>query len=160
MSAPPEGFMSLIRRMSLSIVISFSMACASDGISAPPFGFRHAAATFACGPADGPAVAIYLTPDPVTSLEPATPYVRIYVAQPVNALSGRTWMLAGGKSEGGAWFHSAGSNYEIATIGHMVASSVSTDNTIEGTVDVTFPNAGRIRGGFRAPWVTSTVLCG
>jgi len=152
--------MSLIRLMSVSMVISFSMACAADGISAPPVGFTHAAATFACGPADGPAVAIYLTPDPVTSLEPTTPYVRIYVAQPVNALTGRTWILAGSKSEGAAWFHSAASNYEIATSGYMVASSVSPDKTIKGTVNIIFPNAGPIRGGFRAVWVPSTVLCG
>jgi hypothetical protein len=151
--------MSLIRLMSVSMVISLSMACGGDGISGPPFRFTHAAATFACGPADGPAVAIYLTPDPVTALEPATPFVRIYVAQPVNALAAGPWILAGSKAEGGAWFHSAGSNEEIATIGHMVVSSVTADNTIVGTVDVTFPNAGRIQGGFHAVWVPSTVLC-
>jgi hypothetical protein len=153
--------MSLIRVMSVSMVISFSMACAADGISGPPFRFTHAAATFACGPADGPAVAIYLTPDPVTSsLEPATPYVRMYIAQPLSALSGRMWILAGSKAQGGAWFHSSGSNSEIATIGYLLATSVSPDNTIEGTVDVTFPNAGRFQGGFHAVWVPSNVLCG
>jgi hypothetical protein len=152
--------MSLIRWMSVSMVISFSMACGGSGISAPPVGFTYAAATRTCGPADGPAVAIYLTPDPVTSLEPATPFVRMYVAESVNALAGRTWILAGSKSAGGAWFHSAASNYEIATGGYMIVSSVSTDNTIEGKVNISFPNAGRIRGGFRAAWVPSTVLCG
>jgi hypothetical protein len=151
--------MSLIRVMSVSMVISLSMACAADGISGPPFRFTHAAATFACGPADGPAVAIYLTPDPVTVLEPATPFVRIYVAQPVNALAAGPWILAGTKAEGGAWFQSAAGE-EPATFGYMIVSSVSTDKTIDGTVDVTFPNAGRIQGGFHAVWVPSTVLCG
>ena len=152
--------MSLIRWMSVSMVISFSMACGGSGISAPPVGFTYAIATRSCGPADGPAVAIYLAPDPVTSLEPATPYVRMYVAESVNALAGRTWILAGSKSAGGAWLHSAASNYEIATGGYMIVSSVSSDNTIEGKVNITFPNAGRIRGGFRAVWVPNTVLCG
>jgi hypothetical protein len=151
--------MSLIRVMSVSMVVCFSMACAADGISGPPFRFTHAAATFACGPADGPAVAIYLTPDPVTVLEPATPFVRIYVAQPVNALAAGPWILAGSKAEGAAWFQSADGE-EAATIGYMIVSFVSADKTIEGTVDVTFPNAGRIRGGFHAVWVPNAVLCG
>ena len=151
--------MSLIRLLSVSMVISFSMACA-NGISAPPAGFTHAAATSACGPADGPAVAIYLTRDPVTSLPPTTPYVRVYVWQSVSALIGRPWLLAGSKSEGGAWFHSAANNYEFVTSGYMIARSVSSDNTIEGEVNITFPNAGRVRGGFRAVWVPNTVLCG
>jgi len=150
--------MPLIRLMSVSMVVCFSMACAADGISGPPFRFTHAAATFACGPADGPAVAIYLTPNPVTSLEPTTPFVRIYVAQSVNALAAGPWILAGSKAEGGAWFHSAASE-EAATIGYMIVSSVSADKTIEGTVDVSFPNAGRIRGGFHAVWVPNTVVC-
>lgn len=152
--------MSLIRVMSVSMVISFSLACAADGISGPPFRFTHAAATFACGPADGPAVAIYLTPNPVTSLEPTTPFVRIYIAQSVNALAAGPWILAGSKAEGTAWFQSAAASEEAATIGYMIVSSVSADKTIEGTVDVTFPNAGRIRGGFHAVWVPNTVLCG
>jgi hypothetical protein len=151
--------MPLIRLMSVSIVVSLSIACAADGISAPPFRFTHAAATFACGPADGPAVAIYLTTNPVTSVEPATPFVRIYVAQPLNALAAGPWILSGSKAEGAAWFQSAASE-EAATIGYMIVSSVSADKTIEGTVDVTFPHAGRIQGGFHAVWVPNTVLCG
>ena len=151
--------MSLIRLISASMVISFSMACAGDGISAPPVGFTHAAATFECGPADGPAVAIYLAHNPVTSQTPSTPYVRIYLAQPVTAISGRTWTLAGTVSDGNAWFQSAPSNYEVATGGYMIVNSVGSDNTIEGTVDLTFPNAGHIQGGFRAAWLPSVSIC-
>jgi hypothetical protein len=152
--------MFLIRRTSVSMVVCLSMACGADGISAPPLDLTHAAATFACGPADGPAVAIYLAPDPVTSLEPPAPYVRIYVAQPLDALVGQPWILAGTKSAGGAWFHSASNTDEIANTGYVTVISVSSDNTIVGVVDIAFPNAGRIRGGFRAVWVPSTVLCG
>jgi hypothetical protein len=152
--------MSLIRLISASMVISFSLACAGDGISAPPIGFTHAAAFSVCGPADGPAVAIYLARDPVISLTPSTPYVRIYLGQSVTAISGRTWTLAGTASDGNAWFQSAPSNNELATGGYMIVNSVGSDNTIEGTVDVTFPSAGHIRGGFRAPWLPNTSLCG
>jgi hypothetical protein len=152
--------MHLIRRTSVAIVGVVSIACASDSISAPPRGFAHAVASAACGPADGPAVAIYLAPDPVTSLEPATPFVRVYVAMPRDALSGHAWVLAGSKADGGAWFHSSVSKFEIATNGYMAVKSVGADNTIEGSVDIRFPTAGHIRGGFRAVWLPATMLCG
>ena len=147
--------MSLIRLISASMVISFSLACAGDGISAPPIGFTHAVAGPECGPAGGPALAIYLARDPISGA-PSTPYVRIYLAQSVTAISGRTWTLA----DGNAWFQSAPSNYELATGGYMIVNSVGSDNTIEGTVDLTFPSAGHIRGGFRAAWLLPNVeLC-
>jgi len=151
--------MPLIRLISASMVISFSLACAGDGISAPPIGFAHAVA----GPECGPAIAIYLARDPISGA-PSTPYVRIHLAQSLTAISGRTWTLAGTASDGYAWFQSAPStgpqnyNNELATGGYMIVNSVGSDNTIEGTVDLTFPNAGHIRGGFRAPWLLPNVL--
>ncbi len=157
--------MSLIRLISASMVISFSLACAGDGISAPPIGFTHAVAGPVCGSAGGPAVGIYLARDPISGA-PSTPYVRIYLEQSVTAISGRTWTLAGTASDGTAWFQSAPStgpqnyNNELATGGYMIVNSVGSDNTIEGTVDLTFPNAGHIRGGFRAAWLLPNVeLC-
>jgi hypothetical protein len=88
--------------------------------------------------------------------------VRIYLAQSVTAISGWTWTLA----DGNALFQSAPStgpqnyNNELATGGYMIVNSVGSDNTIEGTVDVTFPSAGHIRGGFRAAWLLPNVeLC-
>lgn len=151
--------MSLIRLISASMVISFSLACAGDGISAPPIGFTHAVAGPVCGSAGGPAVGIYLARDPISGA-PSTPYVRIYLEQSVTAISGRTWTLAGTASDGNAWFQSTPSNNELATGGYMIVNSVGSDNTIEGTVDLTFPNAGHIRGGFRAAWLLPNVeLC-
>jgi hypothetical protein len=151
--------MSLIRLISASMVISFSLACAGDGISAPPIGFTHAVAGPVCGTAGGPALAIYLARDPVISLTPSTPYVGIYLWQSVTAISGRTWTLAGTASDGNASFQSTPSNNELATAGYLIVNSVGSDNTIEGTVDVTFPNAGHIRGGFRAAWLPNVLLC-
>jgi hypothetical protein len=74
--------MPVIRWLSLSVLVVFAMGC-SDGITGPPTGFAHAAVTFACGSADGPAVAIYLSPNPVQTLEPIGPYVHIHIDQAV-----------------------------------------------------------------------------
>ena len=145
--------MRVIRWSSFSVLVFFAMAC-SDG-TGPPFGFRHAAATFECGPADGPAVAIYLSPNPVTSLEPSGPYVRIYIAQAVEEVGGKAFPI-GETSPVGAWFQTSPSNSEMATSGYVITSSVNADKTVEGTVDLTFPNAARVHGSFHAPWISRT----
>lgn len=151
--------MPVIRWSSFLVLVVFAMAC-SDGIAAPPTGYTHAAATFACGPADGPAVAIYLSPNPVTSLEPSGPYVRIYIDQSVEQVGGKAWAI-GGSSPAAAWFQTSASNYEIATSGYIITSSVAADKTIDGTVDLTFPNAGHVHGGFHAEWISQAgLLCG
>lgn len=154
-----EGAMSVPRLVSSWMLVVF-FGCASDGIPGPATGLAHAAATVACGPADGPAVAIYLASAPVESLEPAAPYLRFYVWQSLERLSGRSWAVAGRESEGGAWLHSTATDYEIAIGGRVTVSSVAPDSTIEGSADVTFPSAGRIRVRFRAEWLSRAVLCG
>ena len=150
--------MSLIRVIGFSMAAALFLACTDNGISAPPAGFTHAAATRTCGPADGPAVAIYLSPNAIESLEPTTPFVRIYVAEAVNILAGRTWSLAGSGSEGGAWFNASFAPSEVATRGLMTVSSVGSDNTVEGSVDLTFPS-GHIHGGFHALWRPNNIVC-
>ena len=38
-------------------------------------------------------------------------------------------------------------------------SSVGSDKTVEGSVYLEFPNAGRVSGGFHATWIPGNVLC-
>jgi hypothetical protein len=152
--------MSVARLIGSWAIVVFPVACASDGIPGPPAGLAHAAATSACGPADGPAVTIYLSHAPVESLEPPAPYVRIYIWQPLDRLAGRSWVVAGDEAEGSAWLHPVARDNEVATSGRVRVNVVTSDNTIEGLADLTFPSAGRVRGGFRAVWLPRTVLCG
>jgi hypothetical protein len=152
--------MPVIRWSSFSVLVVFAMAC-SDGIAAPPASYTHAAATFACGPSDGPAVAIYLSPNPVTSPVPSGPFVRIYINKAVEEVGGQGWSVAGSGATAAAFFQSSPSNYEFATGGYVITSSVSADKTIEGTVNLNFPNAGHISGGFHAEWISQAgPLCG
>jgi hypothetical protein len=152
--------MPVIRWSSLSVLVVFAMAC-SDGIAAPPVGYTHAAATFACGPTDGPAVAIYLSPDPITSPVPSGQYVRIYINKAVEDVGGQAWPIAGSGATAAAFVQASPSGYELATAGYVITSSVSADKTIDGTVNITFPNAGHITGGFHAEWISQAgPLCG
>ena len=65
----------------------------------------------------------------------------------------------GSSSEAGAWFQSGSSTSEIARSGLMIVSSVGADNSINGTLDVDFPNAGHMTSEFHAKWLPSNFYC-
>lgn len=148
--------MPVTRMLRLSLVVACAMACSSDAISPVFRGFAYSAATAECGPADGPAVAIYLAPNPVGSIEPSAPFVRVYVPVQLDQLTAHVWSV---NTEAGAWFHPDASTYEMAETGYMIVSSVDSDNTVTGEVDLRFPNAGHIRSAFRATWVLNNSIC-
>lgn len=150
--------MSKRHRIAASVVVVFTVACQSDGTQLPPEGFSHAAATRTCGPADGPAIAVYLAPNPVAALEPAAPYVRVNVWQSVGDAAG-SWEVGGGDDEAAAWYFTAPNEFEVAT-GRVTVSAVGSDTTVRGTVDLTFPSVGRITGSFEAAWISVSPLCG
>lgn len=151
--------MSIARMLRLSLVVAFAMACSSDSVSAPFRGFVYAAAVFQCGPTDGPAVAIYLAPNPMGSSEPSAPFVRVYVPVQLNQLTAHVWPIST-NTEAAAWFHPDASTYELAEMGYMIVSSVDSESTITGSVDLHFPDAGHIKSAFRATWVPRNILCG
>ena len=146
---------SLLRVM---VLLAVTASCASDAIPGPPTGLPFAAATPACGPADGPAVAIYLSPDPVESLDPATPFVRIAIWQPRERLTERSWSVADGAAAAG--YVSTPNDFESATGGSVTVSGIDPDGTVRGEVVLTFPVRGRIAGGFYARWFPVALRCG
>jgi hypothetical protein len=151
--------MNLIRRTGGLVVIALSVACKSDRILLPPDGLKYSVAQTQCGPADGPAVAILLSGNPMDGPSPRAPYVRVYIAEASDQLGGRARFVAGPNAEAGAWFNSTDTNYELATGGIVVASYSSADNAIVGSVDLTFANAGHFVGGFHAPLFPMNGLC-
>ena len=151
--------MSVSRIARMAIILAAVVACDSDSVFTPIRHFEYSAATFQCGPADGPATAIFLSHDAVGSIAPSTPFVRIYIPVAVEELSGRVWQLSEDNPEGGAWFHSGDANFELAASGYMIVAAVGSDRTIQGSVYLEFPNAGRVSGAFAAGWIQSTVIC-
>jgi hypothetical protein len=142
----------------MAVVVAAAVACDSDNVFTPIRHFEYSAATFQCGPADGPATEIFLSHD-AASAEPNTPFVRIYIPVAVEELSGRVWQLSAHSPEGGAWFHSSDASSEIAASGYMIVAAVSPDRTVQGSVYLEFPDAGRVSGAFAAGWIQSTVFC-
>jgi hypothetical protein len=151
--------MSVTRVLRFSLVPVFAMACSSDSVSAPLRGFVYSAAVAQCGPADGPAVAIYLSPNPVESIEPSEPFVRVYVPVQLSQLTGHVWQIESINSIAGAWFRPNASTYELADSGYLVVTSIGSDNTVTGSIDLRFPIAGHIKSSFHAAWLPSHSLC-
>ncbi len=102
-------------------------------------------------------MAIFLAPRVLDPRSPVPPYVRIYIDRHVTELTERQWVVAGSGVNAGAWYHH-GSERETATSGVVNVTSVAADNTIEGTVDLTFPS-GAVRRTFRAGWTPMSGLC-
>lgn len=150
-----------IRPLASAVIIAIApLACTSSSIPGPPVGLNHAVAMPACGPADGPAVEIYLTPTPFEASDPALPYVRIYIWQSLTNLTERTWIVGGDQPGGSAWYHSSPNDIIVATSGSVTVNRVAPDKTIEGSADLRFAGGRRVRGGFRAAWRERTMLCG
>ena len=150
--------MTLSRSFALSLVGALVLACSSDGVIGPSSRFGHAAAKFACGPADGPALAIYLSENTMTGEEPPGDFVRVYVSGTVDEIVGKMWPVSTG-SNAAAWFHSGANQDEPATGGYLLVSSGTAGQTLDGTVDIQFSKAGHLQRAFRAEWVPSQVVC-
>ena len=152
------GFMTVCRVTGFSLIAVLVLGCSSDGVIGPTGRFDHAAATSVCGPADGPAFAIYLAPDPITSLEPAGMFVRVYVSGTIDEIRGAILPVST-HSNAAAWFHTNANDSEMATSGYLMVSSGSAGGTLEGSLSLQFPTAGRVHGAFHADWIPTNVLC-
>jgi hypothetical protein len=150
--------MSLTRVFSCALVVVFAMACSSDSVSPGSKAFAYSTVTPQCGPADGPAAAVYLAPSLAGATGESAPYVRVYVAVSVDQLTG-LWPITT-NSNAAASFQSDASAYEVAESGYMFVRSVDSDNTVTGSVDLQFPNAGHIKTDFRAKFRPTSILCG
>jgi hypothetical protein len=99
-----------------------------------------------------------LAPNPVVTLDPSAPFVRVFVPVGASELTAHVWPI-GSNTEAGAWFLPYASTTEIAGSGSMTVSSVDGNNNINGSLDLLFPNAGRIKSEFHAKWLTDSFYC-
>lgn len=140
--------------VALMLVSASLTACPQDKITEPISNLPFATASPSCGPADGPAVEITLA----ASDNPAgTPRANVAIYTSLASLTGR-WTLS--PDVGVASYQTATGTGELARSGTVVIESVDAANTVTGTVQLVFPDAGMIRGRFRATWIARTVRCG
>ena len=139
--------------------IALLVPACDAGPAEPPAEFPFASATPECGPADGPAVAIWLTRDTMPELPPGSPRVRLYLWHSLSELAGASWAV-GGASQDGAAEYWDGTGASTPLHGTVRITAVRADSTVEGEVDLDSGDTFSVRGGFRARWIARVVMCG
>ena len=149
--------MTVFRRCGL-LLAAFVLACSADSVVGPGGRFDHALARSVCGPADGAALAIYLSTDPIPSEEPSGEFVRVFIDGPSEQLLGQRLPI-GSPSIVSATYNWGGAKFELARSGYVTLNSGSEGNGLEGSVDLQFPSAGRVHGAFHAEWLPNVTGC-
>lgn len=132
----------------------------NGGLPPPPDGYPYAYAVADCAPWDGPAVTIYLTARAADSTEFSWPQLRISVWRGVADLPGKSFTWPGEQQIGAAVRCADPDACESATAARVTFLSSPDDTTLIGTAELTFAGATSVRGGFRAPWRRTRVMCG
>jgi hypothetical protein len=137
------------------------LACSSGGTTNPPAGFPHAQWTPQCGPADGPAVGLYLASTAIDGAEvPAAPYVHVMLFEAPSVLNGRTWSWEGDSQFGSARLCTRAQECTPASAVTVDMRSFGADSTLRAVVDLRFPGRDPVRGTVQAAHRPRTLLCG
>lgn len=151
--------MTLIRRTRSLLALTLLMACSSDGTLVPTGGLRFAFAQRTCGPADGPAIAIYLTREPTSGPPPVAPYTRISIDLSSSDLDGRLHAVGPNSPDAFATFSRTDNDYEPASAGYVTADYSDNGDSITGAADIVFPDAGHVVSQFKAHVFPMNFLC-
>lgn len=151
-------------RAVLLLTLAGTAGC-TDGFLPPRVNFADAIAMPSCGPADGGAVAIFLTSKPIESDAPAAPYLRVDIWRSLSELSNQTFMLDPGSQSATAFYIANESSSSIVQVsgGTVSISSAAVETGIRGEVNTIIPDHGVVRGNFNARWIpirTTLDLCG
>ena len=152
--------MKLIRRAGSLLALLLLSACDSQGTLVPVQGLRFAFSQYECGPADGPAIGIYLTRDPVNGTQATPPYVHIYIDLSGGDLDGSTHDLGPNSPDAAARYFSADGNYDSARAGSVTAHWTNSGLDVVGVADIVFNNAGHFMSSFDAPLGPMAFICG
>ena len=152
--------MNLIRRAGSLLALALPLACASDGVLIPVEGLRFAFSQYECGPADGPAIGIYLTRDPVDGTLAKPPYVHIYIDLSAGNLDGSTHDVGPQSPDAAARFVNSQGNYDFARAGSVTAHWTNSGLDVVGVADIVFNSAGHLVNSFDAPLGRTALICG
>lgn len=150
-------------RLAWTIILGALGACrgpSSGPLASPPPGYPYAYAVADCAPWDGPAVTIYLTARAADSTEFPWPQVRISVWRGLEALPGQSFTWPADQQIGAAARCADPNACQLATAAHITFGPAPNDTTLTGFAELTFAGDSTLRGGFRAAWRRTRVMCG
>jgi len=154
------GPMRSTRTLGAAVAAGLLAACAEASIPAPPTGYGFAYATRDCGPADGPAVRLFLVPQEVTLWPPSGARVEVAVWRATTQLPGADLVWSGATNLGWAGRCDDVAQCEAATDARVTFRGFAADSTLTGSVDLGFGDGSRVTGGFNAVWHPATPICG
>ena len=154
MTANTESPRRALRLLALVLAAALLAACPQNKITEPISNLPFATASPSCSPVDGPAVEITLAASDSPS---STPRAQVALYERLSNLT-RRWTL--GPDVGVASYMTSSGTGELARSGTVVIEGVDAANTVTGTVQLVFPEAGMISGRIRATWVPRSVRCG
>jgi hypothetical protein len=152
----------MLRPSLLLLATTAAIAGCGDVISSPDL-FPSAIAQRTCGPTDGPAVSILLARDSVTPVREPRLAINLTLWHGVTTLPGRRFALAQDSNDGFASLTSVPvglSSLWVPLTGRVDIRRVTSDTTIVGFVDVTFPDGARFARTFTARWQSAPTFCG
>jgi hypothetical protein len=152
---------SMLRR-GIALGLAALLGC-TDGILPPRVNFADAIAMPSCGPADGGAVAIFLTIQPIQSDAPSPPYLRINIWRSLAELNNQTFPLDDDFPSAIAAYYATEAAPVHAIGGRIAISSASPEAGVSGQINAVIPDHGVINGTFTARWIpvrTTLDLCG
>jgi hypothetical protein len=155
-----QGALVLKRSLSVLLLAGFIAGCSDDSAPLEPLReLPYAVATPSCGPADGPAVLIYLASMPIEALQPVAPFVQVNILRSITELdAGSVIQISESISDANAWFR--GSGVERQATGGEVGVTSRTTDTLAGYIDLRFTDGAPLRGSFAATWTPRQLLCG
>ena len=152
----------MLRPSLLLLATTVALAACGDVITSPDL-FPSAIAQRTCGPTDGPAVNILLARDSVATLGAPRLAINLTLWRGVGALPGRRFLLAQDSDDGFASLTSVPvglSSLWVPLTGRVDIRRVTSDTSIVGFVDITFPDGERFARTFTARWQSASILCG
>jgi hypothetical protein len=152
----------------LAALVVFSSACGSTAApvpTEPPANYPHAYAAIDCGPADGHALTVYLSAEPMVwpddgfPRQLTSPLVTVSVWRSLRDAAGKRFTVEENSAWGVVSFCNSASDCTPARTGEIRLGRL-TDGVLDGEIDVRSPTGEEVRGTFRAEWKERQVFCG
>ncbi len=130
------------------------------GGAAPPDGYDYAFVMPDCAPWDAMALTLYLTTVPVDAEPVPPPFLRVSVYSSPGSVPGRRFRWSDSSNQVAAGSRCSAGGCTTATAGQVSFGRLMRDSSLQGELELKFPDGARERGGFRAAWRGRPALCG
>lgn len=123
--------------------------------------YPFAVATRTCGPADGPAMALFLSPGEINQVPAAPPYFQFYLTRDPAELEGRTLIWPSADETVGAWECTVpGAACAKSPAGVISLGRFGPDSALTVAADLRLGSGERVRVRTTARWVSGSPICG